>query len=432
MIRRVPVAHVVLSSLPTAPFWTSTTSDVSHSDDSRSSGDGTAPPPRRARSEAAARRALNALARCFPHRGRRRERFVLPERPRIGILLQWGIGDAVLTLPLLAGLRAARPHARIELLGKPWLDDLFRGTALCDATHPLVPPWTRPTGKYRIGRGAWQRYLAELGAVRRHAFDLVVSCRYDPRDALQLRLLRSGARAAFGAAGGARWLDVDLGNAPSRTRQAPVHRDAAQALFEITRTQAPPLPAFPPDDAAAMAARTRLREAGLERGPVVVVSLSAGHPIRRWDPDKLRRVLARSAARIGFLVVVRDPADAGPGELQVPAGAHGMVWSGSLAELRGLFRVADLALCCDSGVMHVASASGCRVVAIFGPGAPAWYGPYGPDDQVVIQQPMPCRPCFDNCIYPEPVCMTAISEDMVDAALVKALQPGMLPVPRDC
>jgi ADP-heptose:LPS heptosyltransferase len=389
------------------------------------------PAERRARLEQIAKRALDAVARCFPRRRRQRVTFALPEKPRIAILLQWGIGDAVMTLPLLTGLRSALPDARIELLGKAWLDELFRGTGLYDATHALVPPWTGQTGKCRIGRGAWRRYFAELWSVRRHRFDLVVSCRYDARDVLQLKLLRSGARVAYGAAGGARWLDLDLGAPPSRTTNAPVHRDAAHALFEITGRKAPSLPALPRDDARAKAALLRLREAGLERRPVVVVSPSAGHPIRKWDPDKLRNVLARSASRIGFLVVVQDPADPGPPDVRIPAGVKGMVWSGSLTELRGLFLAADVTLCCDSGVMHMASASGCRVVAIFGPGSPDWYGPYGSEDRVVIQQPMPCRPCFDTCIYPEAICMTAISEDMVEAALGRALQPDHLPVRRE-
>ena len=401
------------------------------------SGDPRIPPSRsvpferRAKSEQIAKRTLDALARCFPDRRRQWESFVLPEKPRIGILLQWGIGDAVMTLPLLAGLRESLPEARIEILGKPWLDDLFGGTGLYDNAHTLVPPWTRYTGKYRVGRGAWRRYFAELKSARQHRFDLVVSCRYDARDALQLSLLRSDARAAYGAAGGARWLDLDLGTPPSRATNAPVHRDAAHALRAITGLQAPSAPAFPGDEANTKAALARLRDAGLERGPVVVVSHSAGHPIRKWEPDKLRNLLDRFSSRIGFLVIVQDPADPGPFHVPAPAGVKSIVWSGSLTELRGLFRVADLTVCCDSGVMHIASASGCRVVAIFGPTSPEWYGPYGLDDHVVIQEPMPCRPCFDQCIYPEPVCMTAISEDMVEAALGRALQPGHLPVLRE-
>lgn len=337
----------------------------------------------------------------------------------------------MLTLPLLRGLRRAIPRARIELLGKPWLHSLFEGTGICDDTHVLVPPWTRHSAKYGLGQGAWRKYFSELKAVRAEAFDLIVSCRYDARDVLQLRLLRGSSRAAFGGAGGARWLDVDLGSPPSRTAGVPVHRDAAYALMRIAGATFPDAPAFPPDENKATAALARLREAGLRTGPVVAVSLSAGHPNRRWDAERLAEVLRRTALEIGFLVVVRDPDDPASDEIRVPPGLPVLYWSSSLADLRGLFAVTDVALCCDSGVMHVASACGCRVVAIFGSAAPQWFGPYGTADQVVLSEPMPCRPCFDRCIYAQPICIKNVSVDMVESALRKAIDPVTRPDRRD-
>jgi ADP-heptose:LPS heptosyltransferase len=81
----------------------------------------------------------------------------------------------------------------------------------------------------------------------------------------------------------------------------------------------------------------------------------------------------------------------------------------------------DVFLGTDSGVMHMAAAAGCQVVAIFGPGEPRWFGPAGEGHSLIIERVMPCRPCFDACIYPSPVCMTNISDhviaDTVDSRL---------------
>jgi heptosyltransferase II len=380
-----------------------------------------APFRRRLRSEAAARRVLDAVAGRIDRVRVGSATLEIPPTARIGILLQWGIGDAVLNLPLLTGLRQALPGARIELIGKPWLESLFAGTGLSDASHVLVPPWTRHTGKYRPGSGAWRRYLNELRLVRRTRFDLVVSCRFDARDIMQLRLLRSDCRAGFGSAGGAGWLDLDLGPVPSRESGLPVHRDAAEALNRLTGTVAPPVPVFPDDPAAAQRALQRLRQAGFQQGPLVALSVSAGNPIRRWDPDRFTEVLMRVAPKIGFLVIIRDPADPVDDGVRVPVGLPSVEWSGSLAELRALLSVTDLTLCSDSGVMHVASATGNRVVAVFGPGSLQWYRPYGEEDRVVIHEPMPCRPCFDQCIYDQPLCMNAVTVDMVEEAMSAAL-----------
>ncbi len=135
-----------------------------------------------------ARRIGDLLSAISPRRG-------FPESTpphRIGVLLQWGIGDAVLTLPLLQGLHLAHPEASIELIGKPWLAELFAGEAWLNRTHLLVPPWTKHQGKYRIWEKDWRRFARQLRVVRRTRFDLLIGIRFDPREVLQLRLLTRG------------------------------------------------------------------------------------------------------------------------------------------------------------------------------------------------------------------------------------------------
>ena len=52
----------------------------------------------------------------------------------------------------------------------------------------------------------------------------------------------------------------------------------------------------------------------------------------------------------------------------------------------------DLLLTVDTGPMHLASATGTPIVAIFGPSDPARYGPTGPRDRIV-RVDLPCSPC---------------------------------------
>lgn len=382
---------------------------------------GRLPFERRLRLEAAARRVLDTLAGS-PSTAPSPGPVDLPDNPRIGVILQWGIGDAVLTLPLLTGLRSAFPSGSIELIGKPWLKSLFAGAGLADATHDLVPPWTRHSRKYRPGSGAWRRYLSQLRSLRRAPFDLLVSCRFDARDILQLRILRANLRAGYGAAGGAGWLNIDLGTPPSRADGTSVYHDAACALERLTGETPPSRPCLPVPPSVAEAALSNLREAGYDNGPLVALSMSAGHPIRRWPPERFNQVIQRVADNIGFLVVIRDQTDNVVSELAVPEQLPHVEWSGELQGLAGLLSIVDVTLCCDSGVMHLASAVGSDVVAIFGPGSLDWYGPSGLHDRAVFHDPMPCRPCFDNCIYARPLCMEAVSVEMVSAALLASLR----------
>jgi heptosyltransferase-1/heptosyltransferase-2 len=73
----------------------------------------------------------------------------------------------------------------------------------------------------------------------------------------------------------------------------------------------------------------------------------------------------------------------------------------------------DLSLCSDSGPMHIANALGVPVTALFGPQRREWYGPRGELDSVVQIDDMPCRPCFDACVFASPRCMEGISADAV-------------------
>src|SRR5688500_5243704 len=92
------------------------------------------------------------------------------------VLLQWGIGDAVMTIPFLRAIKSAF-DCHITVLGKPWVGELFKGQHLVDEVLPLVPPWTAYAGKYRLNNPQNWSYLRELRRVRARQFDLAVSLR---------------------------------------------------------------------------------------------------------------------------------------------------------------------------------------------------------------------------------------------------------------
>jgi heptosyltransferase-2 len=81
-----------------------------------------------------------------------------------------------------------------------------------------------------------------------------------------------------------------------------------------------------------------------------------------------------------------------------------------------------LLVCNDSGPMHLANLLGVPIVAIFGPQRPESFGPRGERDRVVIRPEFSCRPCFDYCIFDQPYCLRAISEDEVYHAAESVLQ----------
>jgi ADP-heptose:LPS heptosyltransferase len=355
----------------------------------------------------------------------RRRRHDTPAIPRrIGVMLQWGIGDAVLALPLLKGLALSYPGASIELIGKPWLADLFGGEPWLGATHELVPPWTQPFGKYRVGTHAWRRFAAQLRALRKIRFDLLIGVRLDPRETVQLRLFNAARIAGVLGAGGEAWLTDPITLAPEDYFVRKRAEYNALALKGLTGCEVSLLPRLDVDGVARTGVLAKLHAAGYTGGPIVCIHNRAGNPIREWRAASFAAVLDLVGDLVQFVVVIDDGVDLSGPRVELPASMRSTVWKSDLANLKALLSVADVLLCCDSGVMHMGAACGCRVVAIFGPTSLDIFAPHGARHQIVKVDPMPCRPCLDSCIYSRPICMDEIIEGVVSAALRRAIVAG--------
>ena len=63
--------------------------------------------------------------------------------------------------------------------------------------------------------------------------------------------------------------------------------------------------------------------------------------------------------------------------------ASRLAQSGTISDVAALLQRADLVICNDTGVMHVACAAGARVLSIFGPTDPVRWAPRAPSLTVV-------------------------------------------------
>ena len=359
---------------------------------------------------------LNAIAALTP---RRRQS---SGRATIGVFLLWGIGDAVLTTPFLRALRAAYPKAHIVALGKPWLADLFAGEALVDELVTFVPPWTRHSGKYRLWSREWRGFVRDVAALRRIRFDLLISLRPDPRETALARVLAVREFAGYALSGGRAWISVDLGreitDEPAHYRGELAAR-AAQALLGVSPDALPALGRDVGRDTA-----RQLADAGYRNGPVLALAFGASHPIKRWESARITETLRKLRQPPGAYLVVES--DDSP-KFYVPGDVPTVHWRGSLADLKRVLAVADVLFCTDSGTLHVGTAAGCRTVSIFGSGPLGRFAPPGPHHTAYAVEPMPCRPCYNNCIYSSPLCMdridTSAVASLVDAALARVSEP---------
>jgi heptosyltransferase-2 len=153
---------------------------------------------------------------------------------------------------------------------------------------------------------------------------------------------------------------------------------------------------------------------------IVGVHPGASHTARKWKPEHFAAVIDTLTSDPEVQVVIFEDTE-GDSSPIAPITRVPRLRS-SLRDLMALITTCDMLLCADSGPMHIANALGVPVTALFGPQRSEWYGPRGELDHVVQIDEMPCRPCFDACIFSTPHCMDGIAVEDVVRSVTGQLQ----------
>jgi ADP-heptose:LPS heptosyltransferase len=286
-------------------------------------------------------------------RGRPRgnRRAVTARRPTVVALRALGLGDFLTAVPAYRGLRRHHPGHEIVLAAPAPLAPLATWTGAIDRVLPtgeLAPvPWSGPPADLAVnlhGRGPQShRVLAAVPAARRVGFGCTGAAFDGPAWQDGEHEVRRWCRL-LGAAG--------------------IGCDPADLL--LTLPAGTPAPDRPP----------------------VLLHPGAAAAARRWPPDRFAAV-ARALAADGWPVAVTGTAAERPLALLV-AGLAGLPDGAVLAGrtgLRGLARTvagAALVVCGDTGVGHLATATGTPSVLLFGPVPPARWGPLRDQDRHVV------------------------------------------------
>jgi heptosyltransferase II len=330
-----------------------------------------------------------------------------PRDPRLTttLLIQTAfLGDVVLTTPLLAAL--AERYGPVDVVTTP-------AAAALVETHPAVGTVLRydKRGADRGLIGLWR-----LGARLR--------ARSYARAYLPHRSWRSAALALLARARER----IGFADSPARatyTRQVRRPRAGHEVERLLALAGDRPAAAAPPPVHVALTADDRaaadawLRERGVGDGFVAMA------PGSIWGTKRWPGYPGLAAALEAPVVVVGGREDAALGEA-VAAAAPGRVHNAAGAlGLRGsaaLIARAAVLVTNDSAPLHLATAVGTPVVAVFGPTVPAQgFGPRGARDVVVEHPSLPCRPCSAHgpevCPLGHHRCMRELPVETVAAAV---------------
>lgn len=343
------------------------------------------------------------------------------------ILLQSGIGDDLMAIPLLrACLDALRPDDRLLILACEPLHKTLIAAAI--GADPRVE--IRCVGHIWIGP---KRGLVEL--------------------ALQLRRLRPKALLLPQSTNRAR-MTVFAGVVNARKTAAPAsrlntlvfgttvakreeHKVSEYLRFGataglITGAERRPTIELAVPKAASEEARRVLGAVGTaERWIGFAPGSGTLETHKRW-PIEHWRSLAEMILRRGpeFRVAVigapseRPLLDAIGRDIPGGAGRVVQVAAPDVMVTAGVLRHCDCVVSACSGTLHFAAAVGVPVVGLYGPTNPGFTGPFT-DRARIVRLGLACSPCFrlgfsGGC--GQPLCMTMIKPDLVDEHVILALQ----------
>lgn len=324
------------------------------------------------------------------------------------------VGDMVMAQSLIIALKEQAPDAPVDVIAPAWSAPVAR--RMQEVREALVLPV-----KHRELGWKSRRALGKTLRERRYSQAIVM-----PRS-LKSALVPwfAGIPKRTGYRGEWRYGVLnDVREADPRKTVTAARRWMALAWPEgVALPEKTPHPRLLSD--AGNQARL-IRTLGLRTDkPVVALVPGAEHgSAKRW-PSEYFGDLARELAHRDIGVwLLGSPKETAIGEAIARRGGTGVLnlcGRTDLPDVIDLLDLTDAVACNDSGLMHVAAATGVFVVALYGPSSPL-YTPPLTDNCRVLYLGLDCSPCFaGECPLGHHNCLRRIAPDTVLDALLSGL-----------
>jgi heptosyltransferase II len=319
------------------------------------------------------------------------------------------IGDAVMTLPAVASVRAAYPKAHLAVLAKPPVADIYKMFSAADEIIPYEKKFDTPLGVFRLAH-----------TLRLKKFDAAILLQNAIEAAIIALAAGIGVRAGYNSDGRGFLLTHAVRRTAGifKVHQIDYYLEMVKALgcADVDRTLH--LETF-----ISPATAGEIRQRYLPGNSETLIGIAPGAtygPAKRWLPDRFAATGDQLGKDLNMGVVLfGGKADWETAE-QVRKQAHmnmiNLAGLTSLTEAVYLISQCRLFLSNDSGLMHVAGALNIPTVAIFGSTNPVTTSPPG-EKTALVRKDVPCSPCLKETCPSDFRCMTMITvEDVVGAA----------------
>lgn len=322
------------------------------------------------------------------------------------------IGDILLTTPLLRAIRHSHPGVRLTFLTKR-------------AYLPLLSH--NPNVDRVIGLSLGGSLTSLATELRAEGYTDLLDLHDNLRSRI-LRLLAPGRWRTYPKHRLTRALLIHGKRNHYRDRRPVAERYFAAAReLQVTPDGGPPDFFLGPEAGQEVAGW--LDAVGLAGEPeIIAVAPGAAHATKRWPLEHWGALIDRLVSD-GFAVAILGGPDDAPLAARLLARSRSRVASATggfgLQATGALLRRVRALVSGDTGVMHMATAVGTPVVALFGPTVEAFgFFPYAMQARV-LELPLPCRPCSalggPRCPLGHHRCMIDLLPDAVHGALVGSI-----------
>jgi heptosyltransferase-2 len=314
------------------------------------------------------------------------------------------IGDAILTFSAISSIRNTYPEARIFILVKPWVADIFRLSPLVDEIIPYESSGIHAGifGKLRLAR-----------ELKVQQFDMVILLQNAIEAAIIARLSGIPVRAGYNTDVRGCLLShpVVRTQAIKKVHQSYYYLAMVQSLGCGAPGQGPFIKLTAPDEKTA--ARL-LQDHGIDSNQLLI-GMAPGAtygPAKKWFPDRFGALADKFQEEFGITTLLFGSASDRETTLTIQNySKYPFLDLAGKTDLRTA--VALMARCIlfisnDSGLMHVAGALNIPSIAIFGSTNPVTTAPLG-ENNTIIYNKTDCSPCLRETCPTDFRCMESIS-----------------------
>ena len=327
------------------------------------------------------------------------------------------VGDTILAYPTVEYLKTLFPNSHVAVLAPGHLVDLWK-------TFPFVDeiiPFSKKGGL----RSVWED-LNIAQSLRERRFDMAVILPRSFRSAFQVFLARIPIRIGYQDEGRSFFLTKGVKRTKKVLSDHRVYyyRKLLEPLGKATGYPSPRI--YLREEDRKWADQT-IKDLKIPEGRILIgMNPGATYGLAKcWHPARFGELGKKLSweHKATFLLFGTKGEAPIVKEILDHMGPAGIDLTGKtqLLQLAALLERCSLLVTNDTGTMHVATAVGTPVVAIFGSTDPVTTGPWG-EGHVVVRKEMHCSPCLKRVCPTGHQCMESITVEDVAEAVTRQLK----------